>query len=154
MTDEHFNRRLDGNGGGFQYWCKECINEYHSAAGGGYGRKRKYGLSKEDINQMLIRQEYRCAIMGEPITIESCKVDHDHNCCPQGDVTCGKCVRGLLCVKCNAAMYGFDRKDFAYRANIYVLKYWDSRTPEAQLEVQCATNAKDAGSNPAGSTNT
>lgn len=32
-------------------------------------------------------------------------VDHDHACCP-GKVSCGKCVRGLICNPCNKGVLG------------------------------------------------
>ena len=36
-------------------------------------------------------------------------VDHDHSCCP-GNISCGRCLRGMLCQHCNAAL-GFLRDD-------------------------------------------
>lgn len=35
-------------------------------------------------------------------------VDHDHACCP-GDVSCGQCVRGLLCPRCNRDIAGVEQ---------------------------------------------
>ena len=37
-------------------------------------------------------------------------VDHDHKCCLQAIKTCGKCVRGLLCHRCNTVL-GFLEPD-------------------------------------------
>ncbi len=36
-------------------------------------------------------------------------VDHDHKCCP-GPTSCGKCIRGLVCGKCNEIL-GYYRDD-------------------------------------------
>jgi hypothetical protein len=67
--------------------------------------KRLYGISEEEYDQMLISQDFRCAICREEsqATGKNARlhVDHDH-------VT-GK-VRGLLCYACNIAI-GFLEED-------------------------------------------
>ncbi len=73
----------------------------------GLRREATYGVTVEQYNEMLERQNGVCAICRSPETmtykgtIRFLGVDHDH-------VT-GR-VRGLLCVKCNAAlgMFGED----------------------------------------------
>lgn len=39
-------------------------------------------------------------------------LDHDHSCCP-GPMSCGRCVRGLLCSTCNKLL-GFARDAIEY----------------------------------------
>lgn len=66
----------------------------------------RFKLTIERFNQMLLDQDGRCEIckteFGEGKR-EGPYVDHDHSCCP-GYRSCGKCVRGLLCVKCNTLL--------------------------------------------------
>ena len=83
--------------------CKDCKNSQQKA----YYRnnkeqvklrsiKRKYKLSKDDYYKLL---ENGCEVCGasDPLV-----VDHNHNCCPS-NVTCGNCIRGALCKRCNIA---------------------------------------------------
>ena len=77
--------------------CKLCSSDYARA----YNLARKYGLTPDALQLLLVKQEHLCAICREPLI--KIKVDHDHTCCP-GDITCGKCVRGLLCNGCNTAI--------------------------------------------------
>ena len=66
--------------------------------------KQNYGLAPEEYDGMLRSQGNACAICR---TTESgardWHVDHDHACCP-GRKTCGQCVRGILCHRCNAGL--------------------------------------------------
>lgn len=65
----------------------------------------RYGLTQEEFDALLGAQGYACAMChtafkdGRPIF-----VDHDHACCPDEKRSCGKCVRGLLCLSCNTAL--------------------------------------------------
>ena len=64
-----------------------------------------YKMSLSEYNELLGSQGGRCAICGKvPEEGErALAVDHDHNCCP-GKESCGQCVRGLLCYRCNVLL--------------------------------------------------
>lgn len=67
--------------------------------------KKRYGISIEEYDAMLFLQEGKCAICKRVFNneVKAPHIDHDHMCCP-GERSCGKCVRGLLCGKCNSAI--------------------------------------------------
>lgn len=88
--------------------------------------KRRYKLDIAVYNSIYDYQEGRCAICATPKELypknprDGLWVDHDHSCCDT-EFTCGKCVRGLLCSKCNS-MIGLhkDSVDILHRAVDYL----------------------------------
>lgn len=65
---------------------------------------RKYGMTHIQYEAMLVDQNSQCAICLEtPKGNKSLYVDHDHGCCV-GQKSCGRCIRGLLCARCNNAI--------------------------------------------------
>lgn len=86
--------------------------------------RNRYGISLPQYEALLEAQGGGCAICGttDPATPSGrFPVDHDHACCP-GEKSCGKCVRGLLCNRCNAAIAMFqDRADLMEKGASYVL---------------------------------
>lgn len=62
---------------------------------------KRFNLTEADYDAMFERQMGLCAICHKPETGGiRLAVDHDHSCC-SSDSSCGKCVRGLLCKRCN-----------------------------------------------------
>lgn len=70
--------------------------------------QRNFGLPPGMYDALLAYQGGTCAILycRAQGKTRALAVDHDHKCCP-GPVSCGKCVRGLLCQRHNLAI-GYD----------------------------------------------
>jgi len=64
---------------------------------------KTYNLSVEDYWKLFDKQGGVCAICGTPPRTRNLHVDHDHACC-KGRISCGACVRGLLCSRCNTKL--------------------------------------------------
>lgn len=80
--------------------------KHHNERANGKRAAQLYGI---DYNAMLAQQGGTCAICGsyDPGGPGRFRIDHDHSCCPDKLRSCGKCVRGLLCNRCNVAIAMF-----------------------------------------------
>src|SRR5580658_5271133 len=72
--------------------------------------RRKYKMSLEEYDRLAAKQKERCAICRKYPKKNLLHVDHNHKCCPKG-TSCGKCVRGLLCTKCNVSLGWYEKLD-------------------------------------------
>ena len=70
-------------------------NKTHLEAKRKTRRKRLYGITHENYEQLLENQNGVCAICGENRSKHALGVDHNHTT---------KSIRGLLCKKCNIAL--------------------------------------------------
>lgn len=69
-----------------------------------YRLKYRFGISVEQYEAMIKIQNGKCAVCNEPPeSTNSLYIDHDHTCC-SGGKSCGKCIRQLLCQRCNTAL--------------------------------------------------
>lgn len=79
---------------GLYVWCKECTRLYKI--------EQRYRLTPEQFHELA---KGGCNICG---SFDRLAVDHDHTCCPgTGKITCGKCVRGVLCRQHNQGLGNF-----------------------------------------------
>jgi len=80
-------------------YCKECKKFM-----GTEKVLSKYGLNVISYMEMFNAQDGVCVICKKPENNgKRLSVDHDHLCC-LGAYSCGKCIRGLLCSRCNKTL--------------------------------------------------
>lgn len=95
--------------GGYSAACRACWAEHRKAglASDPLSDYRRhlwayYRLRWDAYEKLLESQGGRCAICRtDKSGARRWHVDHDHECCPESAKSCGKCVRGLLCHRCN-----------------------------------------------------
>lgn len=101
-------------------------NEDYRRWQGAWSRNRRlteYGITQRDYDRMLAEQGGGCAICGATESGKGSRlhVDHDHSCCPDAIRSCGRCVRGLLCMKCNQGLGQFgDDANLLLTAVVYL----------------------------------
>jgi hypothetical protein len=96
LKEENFSKQSVGKYEAMPY-CKSCrkhIGHTHNL--------KRMGISVEKYIQMEKEQGYKCKICGG-LDNKRLAVDHDHSCC-NSYPNCGKCIRGLLCSKCNKTL--------------------------------------------------
>lgn len=82
-------------------WTQRCVKCHRKKYAPKPWQQHKFP-SEQAYTDLLEAQGFQCAIA-------SCDkyptdIDHDHSCCP-GSYSCGKCIRGLLCRKCNTHLH-------------------------------------------------
>lgn len=104
--------------GGIPKYCPECRKNYtkiYEANRQVRGPKDprqiqkhklayRFCLSVEQYEAMVKNQKNKCAVCDKPPKLEQkLYIDHDHTCC-SGEKSCGRCIRQLLCQRCNTAL--------------------------------------------------
>jgi len=109
-VEEDFHKKKSAKDG-FQSRCKECNKEavaswqlenpdWYIDTPSRPAYKRHH-LSLELYAELLNTYNGKCWSCKE--SDSNLGIDHDHSCC-SGTFSCGKCVRGVLCVNCNTAL--------------------------------------------------
>ena len=85
--------------------------------------KYRYGISRERYQQILDLQSGKCAVCKRTQNGRRLAVDHDHSCCPTRK-SCGKCLRGLLCERCNMLIGVFEKNKDLMAYCVAYLEKW------------------------------
>jgi hypothetical protein len=84
-------------------------------------RVERMGITLKEWEQLSKDGCNICSAKPGKGTIRNLHVEHDHKCCP-GSKSCGKCVRGAVCNRCNTAIGLYEknklRDDYPNREKI------------------------------------
>jgi hypothetical protein len=91
------------NADGLEHGCKTCrLKSKKHYSKSGQRRATEYRVELSWLNNALSEG---CMICG---SFDKLVVDHDHECCSTRNKSCGSCVRGILCTKCNIGIGHMD----------------------------------------------
>lgn len=82
--------------------CKAC----QSIASHKSRIKSTFGIDEETYQWLYVQQHGKCAICRQKPSTKRFSVDHEHKHEECGGKGCPKCVRGLLCSRCNHELLG------------------------------------------------
>ena len=93
------------------------------------GRLGRFHITLERYKELHDGQQGCCGVCEKPETVtakgklQRLGIDHDHSCCP-GDFSCGKCIRGLVCSRCNVALHLVEKDpEWGIKALKYLRRY-------------------------------
>lgn len=94
---------------GLTHTCKHCFQSRRKSDYQAKGRPRflekTYGITMAQYEAIFEAQGGLCATCGSSESGgKGWHVDHDHSCCKGRGHSCGMCVRGILCTRCNMAL--------------------------------------------------
>lgn len=99
-----------------------------------YSLKRKFGITIEQYDEILEKQNHSCAICEKHVTEFSKKFSVDHAHTESDHVPAGM-IRGLLCYPCNTLLVGrrTDPSIFEKAAN-YLRQHTNLKVPDAYVK--------------------
>ena len=80
-----------------------------------------YKLSFDWFSRVIQEQLGLCSICSTQLNDNMC-IDHNHACC-QEEYSCGNCIRGLLCNRCNIAVGVHENSERLLQSYKYLIQY-------------------------------
>ena len=117
---DRYQRKHQARGGAARANMKEYYSQNHSKWR--QAILARQSMTPEDYDAVLQAQGGACAICGTTTPGRNhFAIDHDHSCCPPRSGKgwsrcCGKCIRGLLCDRCNLGLGFFADSPESLRA--------------------------------------